>query len=116
MLGVLGYLSWWGADLDPVTVISYTISIGFSVDFTCHVASHYLSSKHANLGIRLEETVEEMGWTTIKCAVSTILGVAALLLVDAYVIQAFVLTVMIVVSIGVYHALAILPVVFSCLM
>lgn len=114
MTGVLGYFSWWGADLDPITVISYTISIGFSVDFTCHVASHFLSSKEKNIADRIEHTIVDMSCTTVKCAISTILGVIALTAIDAYVIQAFVWTVVIVVLVGIYHALAILPTVLSC--
>lgn len=45
--GILGMLSWWNVELDPISMAAMIISIGFSVDIPAHVAYHYCkASKH----------------------------------------------------------------------
>ncbi|PIO61880.1 hypothetical protein TELCIR_16581, partial [Teladorsagia circumcincta] len=40
-LGILGLLSLWGIDLDPLSMAALLMAVGFSVDFTSHIAYHY---------------------------------------------------------------------------
>uniref|UniRef100_A0A914WXB2 SSD domain-containing protein n=1 Tax=Plectus sambesii TaxID=2011161 RepID=A0A914WXB2_9BILA len=39
--GVVGYLHWWGAVLDPVTMVSVIMTVGLSVDYAAHFGYHY---------------------------------------------------------------------------
>lgn len=116
MIGVLGYLSLWGADLDPLTTISVTVALGFSVDFTCHVSCKFFSTECSTMNERAKITLRTMGWTILKCGVSTILGVFGLAFVRSYMMQCFFMTVFTVVTIGVYHSVLILPIVLSCVL
>lgn len=124
-LGVVGLLALWGCDLDPTAVTSILLSIGLTVDFTLHVAYHYHKSsqtrlrKLCKLGERLErrkileETLAVAGWPLIQGGFSTTLAVVALVFVPSYVIGVFLRTVLLVVLLGLLHALVYLPVVLT---
>ncbi|VDM27788.1 unnamed protein product [Toxocara canis] len=47
---LLGMLGWWNLDIDPITMISVLMAVGFSVDFSAHTCYHfhkYALTRHA---------------------------------------------------------------------
>ncbi len=44
-LGVIGCYGWWSVKLNPISMITITMSIGFSVEFTAHIIYGFVSNK-----------------------------------------------------------------------
>uniref|UniRef100_F1L9I2 Patched domain-containing protein 3 n=1 Tax=Ascaris suum TaxID=6253 RepID=F1L9I2_ASCSU len=119
-LGVFGFLSWWGLDLDPVTMSAIVMSIGFSVDYTAHVSYHYqrarqllppLSSKKD----RLIYTLDSIGWPMIQAAVSTLVCFLPVAFHPDYTPSVFVRTITLVVGWGLLHGLVLLPAILAAI-
>uniref|UniRef100_A0A1I7WSP7 WW domain-containing protein n=1 Tax=Heterorhabditis bacteriophora TaxID=37862 RepID=A0A1I7WSP7_HETBA len=117
-LGVMGFLSWWHFDLDPVVMAAVLMSIGMSVDFIAHVSYHYqLTNKkeiHDGKVVKipvcgpqekLEHTLEAVGWPMIQAGVSTICCILPLLFLASYSTSVFVAAIFLVVSWGALHGL-----------
>lgn len=102
-IGVFGLLSYWGIDLDPISMATTIMSIGFSVDFPAHVTYHYFregledsqaapSKRIARwrneggdwLSLLLFRSLVAIGFPLLQCGISTILFVCCLLFVPTY--------------------------------
>ncbi|VDO85546.1 unnamed protein product [Heligmosomoides polygyrus] len=109
---LVGLLSWWGADLDPVTQVDVLLATGFSVDYTAHVAYQFYRSKGLAQE-RVASSLAEMAAPMIQAGLSTFLCMLPLIFVPTYAIVAFAKTIFIVVGIGLIHGLFVLPVLLS---
>ncbi|CAI4224901.1 unnamed protein product [Auanema sp. JU1783] len=121
-IGVVGFLSWWNFDLDPVVMAAVLMTIGMSVDFIAHVSYHYQltnkkvirNGKVVKIAVsgpqeKLEHTLESVGWPMIQAGVSTICCILPLLFLASYSPSVFVAAIFLVVSWGALHGLVILP-------
>uniref|UniRef100_A0A1I7VZV9 SSD domain-containing protein n=1 Tax=Loa loa TaxID=7209 RepID=A0A1I7VZV9_LOALO len=74
--GILGILSWWNVELDPISMAAMIISTGFSVDIPAHVAYHYCkASEESTSQARLGNCLTSVGFPAVQAALSTILCV-----------------------------------------
>uniref|UniRef100_A0A5S6Q2L8 SSD domain-containing protein n=1 Tax=Trichuris muris TaxID=70415 RepID=A0A5S6Q2L8_TRIMR len=112
-LGVVGLMTEWGINLDTVSMITIIMSIGFSVDFSAHIAHAFVVSDLKSSTERAKRAISRMAWPVIQGGVSTILGVAVLANLDSYMILAFFKTVLLVIVLGMLHAIVFLPVLLS---
>ncbi|GMR58160.1 hypothetical protein PMAYCL1PPCAC_28355, partial [Pristionchus mayeri] len=108
-LGVLGYMTFWGVNLDSVSMITVIMCIGFAVDLSAHIAYAYALA-HGCPKTRAVTALEELGWPVFLGAFSTILGIMVLTLVDSYIVQIFFKTVFLVISFSMLHGLIFLPI------
>lgn len=111
--GVIGYMALWHVNLDSISMINLIMCIGFSVDFTAHICYAYMSSKAKRPDEKVQECLYALGLPIFQGAISTILGMVALLLADSYIFSVFFKMVFLVVFCGAMHGLFLLPVLLS---
>ncbi|CAJ0569337.1 unnamed protein product, partial [Mesorhabditis spiculigera] len=109
-IGVFGLLSMWGVNLDPISMCTTLMSIGFSVDFTAHISYHYYRNPISwTTDERLADALRNIGWPMLQAGFSTILSVSPLLIVDSYMILVFWKTIFLVTALGLAHGIIFLP-------
>ncbi|CAD5214420.1 unnamed protein product [Bursaphelenchus okinawaensis] len=108
---LVGFISWWGADLDPVTMVDVLLATGFSVDYTAHIAHQYYVKEYSSNLLRIAHSLHEMSGPMIQAGFSTILCMLPLIFVPTYAIVAFAKTVFVVVGVGLLHGLFFMPIV-----
>lgn len=111
--GVIGYMTLWGVNLDAISMITIIMSIGFSVDYSAHIAYGYVVSREDTAAGRVKEALSALGWPLSQGAMSTIIAVSVLADIPAYMIVTFFKTVVLSISLGLLHGLVFLPVLLS---
>ncbi|VDM37095.1 unnamed protein product [Toxocara canis] len=90
-IGVAGFMTLWGVELDPISMTTIILSIGMSVDYPAHIAYHYYhtlvqepsSSKHSVMA----KALSIIAFPLLQCCVSNIIIVVWLLPARTYVTQ-----------------------------
>ncbi|CAI2338867.1 unnamed protein product [Caenorhabditis sp. 36 PRJEB53466] len=111
---LVGFLSIWGQNLDPVTMIDVIMAIGFSVDYSAHVCYHYYCARKSETNSKQEvitRVLQAVGRPVIEASLTTLLCMAPLFVVPVYMIRSFAKTVTLVTTFGLLHGLFFLPVV-----
>lgn len=112
-IGVVGYMTHWGVNLDSISMINLIMCIGFSVDFSAHISYAYISCEETNPADRVKSSLYSLGLPIFQGSVSTILGIVALAFAPSYVFLTFFKTVFLVMLFGATHGVLLLPVLLS---
>uniref|UniRef100_F1KV12 Patched domain-containing protein 3 n=1 Tax=Ascaris suum TaxID=6253 RepID=F1KV12_ASCSU len=110
-IGIAGFLSLWGADLDPTTVVNILMSIGLCIDFATHVGYRIYRSECTDPDERISDALGAIGWPVVQGGVSTFLAIIVMMLVPSHVVRMFARTSILVVLTGLFHGVIILPVI-----
>ncbi|XP_048470919.1 patched domain-containing protein 3-like isoform X2 [Rhincodon typus] len=78
LVGVAGFMTFWGVNLDSISMINLVVCIGFSVDFTAHITYAFVSNDKPNADERAIDVLYKLGYPILQGSLSTILGVAVL--------------------------------------
>lgn len=65
-LGVIGFLSLWNVKLDPISMMTILMSIGFSIEFCAHITYGFISNNNKlTPKERCVDTMEKLAWPGI---------------------------------------------------
>ncbi|XP_019617824.1 PREDICTED: patched domain-containing protein 3-like [Branchiostoma belcheri] len=113
-LGVVGFMTLWGTNLDNISMISLIMCIGFSVDFSAHFIYSFVSAEESSRNAKVVHALYSLGVPILQGSISTVLGVAALSNAPSYGFRTFFKTVFLVVVFGLLHGIVFLPAMLSC--
>ena len=111
--GVIGYMTWWSVNLDTISMINIILCIGFCVDFSAHMTYAFVSADGDTGNQRMRNALHALGYPIAQGALSTILGVMALSFSKSYIFRSFFKVMFLVISLGAFHGLLIIPVLLS---
>ncbi|XP_077412447.1 patched domain-containing protein 3 [Vanacampus margaritifer] len=115
IVGVTGFMSLWGVNLDSISLINLVMCIGFSVDSSAHVSYAFVSSPKCDANEKAKDALAHLGYPIMQGALSTILGVVVLSLSGSYLFRTFFKIVFLVITFGVLHGLMFIPVFLTIL-
>ncbi|XP_076836981.1 patched domain-containing protein 3 [Brachyhypopomus gauderio] len=113
VVGVAGFMALLGINLDSISMINLVICIGFSVDFSAHISHTFASSTKAGGDEKVVEALSHLGYPILQGALSTMLGVVALSASVSYIFRTFFTIMFLVISFGLIHGIAFIPVFLS---
>lgn len=113
VLGMFGFMHFWGLELSAITSVQIILSVGFCVDFTIHISHAFMSATGKNRNYRVVAAMEKVGVPILNGAITSILGILMLGFAKSYVFQSFFKTMLLVMLLGLFHSVMLLPVLLS---
>ncbi|ELT98645.1 hypothetical protein CAPTEDRAFT_154215 [Capitella teleta] len=113
VLGMFGFMNFWGLELSVITKVQIILSVGFCVDFTIHTSHAFMAATGKNRNERVLCAMEAVGVPIMNGAFTSILGILMLAFASSYVFKSFFKTMLLVIVLGVAHSLLFLPVMLS---
>ncbi|CDW55840.1 Patched domain containing protein [Trichuris trichiura] len=107
-VGVYGYMSLWGVNLDCISMITLIMSIGFAVDLSAHISYGYICAQ-GTPAQRASHSLQVLGFPVLLSALATLLGVSVLSAAKVPLIVTFFKTVFLVMVLGLLHSHIFLP-------
>ena len=79
-LNIIGLMSLWDVRLNVASLVILILSVGFSVDYSAHIAEGYLTAKTkgSTTAEAVKLSVTEMGVSVMNGGISTLLAVVVL--------------------------------------
>uniref|UniRef100_A0A7E4VVR9 SSD domain-containing protein n=1 Tax=Panagrellus redivivus TaxID=6233 RepID=A0A7E4VVR9_PANRE len=114
-MGVCGFLTHLGSDLDSVSMGCIVMAIGLAVDFSIHICYRYHCSLEETADGKVIDTLAIVGYPVLQAGSSTLWAMTTLPWIPAYLVRVFVQTVVLVNVFGMLHALLWLPQFISAL-
>ncbi|XP_067946636.1 patched domain-containing protein 3-like [Watersipora subatra] len=114
LVEVAGFMYFLGLTIDTVTCIEIVLSIGLAVDYSAHIG-HSFMTVNGSKQERALKTLGDIGPAVFNGGVSTFLAFVLLANSNSYVFDVFFQVNLLVVALGLWNGLVLLPVLLSLL-
>ncbi|XP_077999939.1 patched domain-containing protein 3-like [Glandiceps talaboti] len=113
LVGLFGFMHFWGLSLSSITMIHVVLSVGFSVDFSAHVCHAFMKADGTDRNHRVEVALSRVAVPILNGGISSLLGIIFLSKANSYVFLSFFRVMFLTIVFGIAHALLFLPVLLS---
>ena len=115
LVGVVGYMTFWNVNLHSMSLLTLILSVGFSVDYTIHITSAFVSAPGLRRRDRAIHALYSVGMPIVQGSLSTMFAIFLFAFSSHYAFRVFFKSLTLVILFGVAHGLVFLPVVLSVL-
>eukprot|EP00241_Pyramimonas_parkeae_P004525 CAMPEP_0114239316 /NCGR_PEP_ID=MMETSP0058-20121206/8394_1 /TAXON_ID=36894 /ORGANISM="Pyramimonas parkeae, CCMP726" /LENGTH=882 /DNA_ID=CAMNT_0001351487 /DNA_START=50 /DNA_END=2698 /DNA_ORIENTATION=- len=112
VMNVVGYMYFWGLNIDNVTIIMLVLALGLSVDYSAHLGHAFMHKQGTN-DDRMVAAMGDMGVAVFNGAMSTFMAVIVLGGSKSYVFITFFKQLFLCTVFGCMHGLVMLPALLS---
>ena len=113
VLGMFGFMHFWGLPLSALTKAQIILSVGFCVEFTVQITHAFMTATGKNRNERVETALWKVSVPICNSALSTILATLMLAFGNSFMFTSFFKSTIILVTLSVLHSLIFLPVILS---
>jgi len=113
LLGVMGYLSFWGYRIDTVISVNLVMTIGFAVDNAAHIAHGYYHSVATTRPGKVADSLNMVGIPILMGDLTTVLALFPLLFSSSFIFKSFFACIFLVMTFGAASAILFLPVLLA---
>ena len=110
IVDLLGFMYFWGLNVDNVTVIYVVLAVGLAIDYSAHIGHCFMTKVGATNAERVAATLRDIGAPVASGAFSTFLAVIVLSGSSSYVFTVMFKCFFLTSVLGVGHGLILLPV------
>ena len=76
VIELFGLMYFWGVSLNAISMISIVMSVGFTVDYSTHIAHSFVTSTADTVNGRIIEALSTVGGSVLMGGISTFLGMS----------------------------------------
>ncbi|KAL8600703.1 hypothetical protein ACOMHN_057293 [Nucella lapillus] len=110
---VFGYMYWLDISFSGISMIHILMSVGFSVDFSAHICAAYLMSECRGRTERARYALVHASGPIFNGGMSSLVGVAMLLLSESYFFRTFFKIMAMVITSGAINSVFLMPIILS---
>ena len=76
VIELFGLMYFWDVSLNAISMINIIMSVGFTVDYSTHIAHSFVTSTAATVNGRITESLANVGGSVLMGGISTFLGMS----------------------------------------